>query len=85
MTSLAVKTPPPEVQDLEAVMRDVTKAKSLLYLDHPFFGATVAKRPIIYTDTVPTAAMSATGQMYINPVFIAVSYTHLTLPTKRIV
>ena len=70
MTSLAVNIPPPEVQDLEAVMRDVTKAKSLLYLDHPFFGATVAKRPIIYTDTVPTAAMAATGQMYINPVFI---------------
>ena len=84
MTSLAVKTPPPEVQDLEAVMRDVTKAKSLLYLDHPFFGATVAKRPIIYTDTVPTAAMSATGQMYINPVFIETGLQGVRLTTRQI-
>lgn len=61
---------PVVVQDLQAVLADVTKAKSLLYLDHPFFGATVAKRPIIYTETVSTAAMSATGQMYINPTFI---------------
>ena len=84
MTSLAVNIPPPEVQDLEAVMRDVTKAKSLLYLDHPFFGATVAKRPIIYTDTVPTAAMSATGQMYINPVFIETGLQGARLTTRQI-
>ena len=48
----------------------VSKAKSLLILDHPFFGTAVSRRPIIYTDAVPTAAMAATGQMYINPAFI---------------
>ena len=84
MTSLAVNIPPPEVQDLDAVLRDVTKAKSLLYLDHPFFGATVAKRPIIYTDTVPTAAMAATGQMYINPVFIETGLQGVRLTIRNI-
>lgn len=54
----------------EEVIRKVSKAKSLLILDHPFFGTSVSKRPIIYTDKVPTAAMAATGQMYINPAFI---------------
>lgn len=56
--------------NLAEVQRKVSKAKSLLILDHPFFGTAVARRPIIYTDTVPTAAMAATGQMYINPAFI---------------
>ena len=52
------------------VERKVSKAKALLILDHPFFGTAVSKRPIIYTDTVPTAAMTGTGQMYINPAFV---------------
>lgn len=50
--------------------RKVSKAKSLLILDHPFFGTAVSKRPIQYTDNVPTAAVSATGQIYMNPAFI---------------
>lgn len=45
----------------------VSKAKALLILDHPFFGAAVSRRPIKYGDMVPTAGMSATGQMYLNP------------------
>ena len=49
--------------------RKISKAKSLLILDHPFFGTAVSKRPITITESVPTAAMSATGQMYINPEF----------------
>jgi len=56
--------------DLAEVQRKVSKAKSLLILDHPFFGTAVSRRPITYTDKVPTAAMAATGQMYINPAFI---------------
>ena len=52
------------------VERKVGKAKSLLILDHPFWGTAVTRRPIIYTDSIPTAAMAATGQMYINPAFI---------------
>jgi len=72
MTQVMHKPTPrvPTKQELEDVYRMVDKAKSLLYLDHPFFGATVAKRPIIYTDRVATAAMAAGGQMYINPLFI---------------
>ncbi len=55
---------------LAEVQRKVSKAKSLLILDHPFFGTAASRRPIIYTDKVPTAAMAATGQMNINPAFI---------------
>ena len=54
---------------LDDVQRKVGKAKSLLILDHPFFGTACTKRPIIYTDKIPTAGMSATGQMYINADF----------------
>ncbi len=56
---------------LDELQRKVGKAKALLILDHPFFGTACTKRPIIYTDTVPTAAMSATGQMYMNVDFCA--------------
>ena len=60
---------PKHTANLDEVQRKVSKAKSLLILDHPFFGCSVSRRPIIFTDTVPTAAMSGTGQMYINPEF----------------
>jgi predicted metal-dependent peptidase len=65
---VAVALQDPVVNSAE-VERKVAKAKSLLILDHPFFGTAVTKRPIKYTDAVPTAAMSATGQIYINPEF----------------
>ncbi len=54
----------------QEVERKVGKAKALLILDHPFFGTAVSKRPIQYTDAVPTAGMSATGQMVMNPAFV---------------
>ncbi len=56
--------------DMSEVERKVGKAKSLLILDHPFFGTAVSRRPINYTDDVPTAAVSAQGQIYINPAFV---------------
>lgn len=49
--------------------RKFQKAKSLLMLDHPFFGSSVARRPIVWTDAIPTACMSAAGQISINPDF----------------
>jgi predicted metal-dependent peptidase len=52
------------------VERKVGKAKALLILDHPFFGTAVSKRPIRYTNIIPTAAMSATGQMMMNPEWV---------------
>ena len=69
MTSAALQDPP-VTYDVDDIMRRVAKAKSLLILDHPFFGMACSKRPIIYTDTVQTACMSATGQMYMNPAFV---------------
>ena len=72
-TQTTHQAPPPPAYtpaDLAEVERKVSKAKSLLILDHPFFGTAVSRRPIIFTDVgVPTAAMAATGQMYINPAF----------------
>ena len=52
------------------VERKVGKAKALLILDHPFFGTAVSRRPIKYGDEVPTAGMSATGQMLLNPAWV---------------
>jgi predicted metal-dependent peptidase len=61
--------------DTTEVERKVDKAKSLLILDHPFFGATVSKRPLVYVDPdnteIPTAAMSKRGTIYLNVGFIA--------------
>jgi len=54
----------------QEVERKVGKAKALLILDHPFFGTAVSKRPIRYTNIIPTAAMSATGQMMMNPEWV---------------
>jgi len=54
----------------QEVERKVGKAKALLILDHPFFGTAVSKRPIQYTNIIPTAAMTATGQMMMNPEFV---------------
>ena len=69
MTSVAMQDAP-VTYDIEDIKRRVSKAKSLLFFDHPFFGVAASKRPIIYTETTPTAAMSATGQMYMNPQFV---------------
>lgn len=69
MTTLVLEdVVPTEMAD---IYRKVGKAKSLLILDHPFFGTAVSKRPIKYVDTISTAAMSATGQIYMNPKFVA--------------
>lgn len=70
MTTLATK-PVSNPSDLEDVKRKVGKAKSLLFLDHPFFGAAVTRRPLIYTSKIPTACMAVTGQMSLNPDFVA--------------
>ena len=68
MSALTMQAPlvDPTV-DMVTLLATVAKAKSLLILDRPFYGMAVSKRPIIYTDTVETAAMTAKGQMYMNP------------------
>ena len=55
---------PQEQAELE---RRVAKAKSLLVLDHPFFGMAVSKRDLIYDYKTKTASMDAHGQMRLNP------------------
>ena len=61
-----VKLSPEQQADLE---RRIAKAKSLLVLDHPFFGMAVSKRVLIYDYNVPTASMDGRGQMRLNPTF----------------
>ena len=56
--------------DMADIERKVSKAKSLLILDHPFFGTAVSKRPLKYDESIATAGMSATGQMYLNPQWV---------------
>tara|TARA_R110002012_G_scaffold148858_1_gene307810 strand:- start:2494 stop:3657 length:1164 start_codon:yes stop_codon:yes gene_type:complete len=56
--------------NLNEIERKVSKAKALLILDHPFFGTAVSRRPIKYGDEVPTAGMSATGQIMLNPEWV---------------
>ena len=59
-----VKLSPEQQADLE---HRIAKAKSLLVLDHPFFGMAVSKRELIYDYNVPTASMNGRGQMRLNP------------------
>lgn len=47
--------------------RRIAKAKSLLVLDHPFFGMAVSQRELIYDYNTPTASMDGRGQMRLNP------------------
>jgi len=67
MVALPVMASQATHPNLDDLQRRVAKAKSLLILDHPFFGSAVSRRNIKYVDSVPTAAMSATGQIYMNP------------------
>jgi predicted metal-dependent peptidase len=48
----------------------VSKAKSRLLLDQPFFASIVLRRPIVFDTHTKTASMSARGTMRINPEFI---------------
>jgi len=64
--------------NLDEVKRKVGNAKALLILEHPFFGTTVSRRPITYGDEVPTAGMSATGHIVLNPSWVE------PLPVKQI-
>ena len=54
-------TPSPEL------LKKYEKAKSLLVIDHPFFGAAVLRRPLVWDASVKTTTMSADGQITINP------------------
>ena len=57
--------------DLAEVHRKTDKAKSLLIVEHPFFGMAVLKRTLIWTYDIPTASMSGTGQMRLSPKFVS--------------
>lgn len=59
-----------QIKPSAEVLRKVSKAKALLILDHPFFGMTVSRRPLIFTTDIPTAGMSSRGQMSLNPTWV---------------
>lgn len=49
----------------------LSKAKTLLVLDSPFFASCLLKRPIELTEAIPTACVDPRGLIRINPNFIA--------------
>lgn len=49
----------------------VTKARSQLVVQHPFFASIAMSRPIIESANIPTAAADEAGNIYINPEWIA--------------
>lgn len=55
----------------QAAVELMQKARALLVLDHPFFASIVLRKPIHWTDSMPTACVTAKGDIYINPAFIA--------------
>ena len=46
------------------------RAKAYLVLSHTFFASGVMRRKIILSDKVPTAGVTVTGTIYINPDFL---------------
>lgn len=48
----------------------ITKARANIFLDHGFFGYMLAKHEIRLTDSVPTLAVDARRNIYVNPDFI---------------
>jgi predicted metal-dependent peptidase len=50
--------------------RKMARAKSLLVMDHPFFGMALLRRPIILDETLKfPAGVDARGQIYVKPSF----------------
>jgi predicted metal-dependent peptidase len=49
----------------------LTKAKTAIVLDHPFFASLLLSKPIEITESVPTASVNARGHIKVSPVFIA--------------
>ncbi len=54
---------------MQEVNDRLTRAKAHCVMVHPFFYNLLAQRPIIVTETVPTAAADAKGRIYVNPRF----------------
>lgn len=48
----------------------VSRANSLLVLDHPFYGATLLRKPITLSDNVPTFGITPQGRIFANPDFV---------------
>jgi predicted metal-dependent peptidase len=59
-----IKNPPQGCVEL------LQKARALLVLDHPFFASIVLRKPIQWTDSIPTACVNMRGEMFINPSWV---------------
>jgi len=53
--------------ELKAFEFRLSKARTRLVIEHPFWAVIVLRRTVIVDYTVPTAAMTATQQIYVNP------------------
>lgn len=49
----------------------IDKARAFIVLDHPFFASIMLKRPFTERLDIPTLAVTDSGKIYYNPLFIA--------------
>lgn len=66
---------PPTAEEIEAARvtakRIIDKARAFIVLDHPFFASIMLKRPFTERLDIPTLAVSDSGNIFYNPLFIA--------------
>ena len=82
MTSVMPRKPkltPEQVQERMAAVNEarpiakrlIDKARATIVLDHPFFASIMLKRPFVERLDIPTLAVTDSGNIFYNPVFIA--------------
>jgi predicted metal-dependent peptidase len=67
--------PPPTQAELDAARATakklIEKARAFIVLDHPFFATIMLKRPFVERLDVRTLAVTTSGTVYYNPLFVA--------------
>lgn len=67
--------PPPTQAELDAARATskklIEKARAFIVLDHPFFATIMLKRPFVESLDVPTLAVTTSGTIFYNPLFVA--------------
>lgn len=56
-------------KNLEQAKTMISKAKAQLVINHPFYASLLLRRPMAITESVPTLAINAKAQIFVNPDF----------------
>lgn len=66
---------PPTAEEIEAARaaakKVIDKARAFIVLDHPFFASIMLKRPFDERLDIPTMAVTDSGKVFYNPLFVA--------------